>query len=66
MSNQNKTEMEENEDLNFFEKVLKVLSENYDIDSQGIYEYMKEIVDIRLGSESREKIWKKIFKGFKN
>ena len=60
MSNQNKTEMEENEDLNFFEKVLKVLSENYDIDSQGIYEYMKEIVDIRLGSESREKIWKKI------
>ena len=32
----------------------------YKIDSQGIYEYMKEIVDTRLGSKDREKIWKKI------
>ncbi len=51
---------EENEDIIFFEKVMEILVNEYNIDSQGIYEYMKEIVDIRLGSEGREKIWKKI------
>ena len=28
--------------------------------SQGLYEYMKEIVDIKLGPEARKKIWKKL------
>ena len=51
---------EENEDIVFFKKAIEVLTKKYDIDSQGIYEYMKEIVDIKLGPDGREKIWKKI------
>lgn len=50
---------EENEDIVFFKKAIEVLTKKYDIDSQGIYEYMKEIVDIKLGPDGREKIWKK-------
>lgn len=38
---------------------MEVLATKYNVDSQGIFEYMKEIIDIRLGSENREKIWKK-------
>ena len=53
-------EKEENEDIVFLKKVISILSEKYKMDSQGIYEYMKEIVDIRLGPEEREKIWKRI------
>ena len=50
----------ENEDITFLKKALEILTEKYGIDSQGIFEYMKEIVDIRLGSNEREKIWKRI------
>lgn len=60
---QNSSENEkinENEDIIFLNNVIKILSEKYKLDSQGIYEYLKEIVDIKLGSESREKIWKRI------
>ena len=37
-----------------------MIKEKYNIDSQGIFEYMKEIADISLGPENREKIWKSI------
>ena len=50
----------EDEEINFLAKVMQILSEECKLDSQGMYEYMKEIVDIRIGSEGREKIWKKI------
>ena len=50
----------ENEDIVFLTKALEILNQKYEIDSQGIFEYMKEIVDIRLGSDEREKIWKRI------
>ena len=50
----------EDEEINFLAKVMQILSEECKFDSQGMYEYMKEIVDIRIGSEGREKIWKKI------
>ncbi len=50
----------ENEDITFLKKALEILTKKYGIDSQGIFEYMKEIVDIRLGSNEREKIWKRI------
>ena len=53
-------EIDNNEDVTFLKKVMEILSKKYKMDSQGIFEYMKEIVDIRLGSEKREKIWKKI------
>lgn len=61
-STKNKTSdtIGENEDIIFFKKAVEVLSKKYDMDSQGIYEYMKEIIDIRLGSKEREKVWKKI------
>ena len=51
---------DENEEVTFFRKAVEILKNNYNIDSQGIYEYIKEIVDIRIGSERREKIWKRI------
>ncbi len=51
---------EKNEDILFLKKAIQILAGKYDLDSQGIFEYMKEIVDIKLGSEKREKIWKKI------
>lgn len=51
---------EEPEDIAFLRNAIKVLIEKYDIDSQGIFEYMKEIVDIKHGPEKRKKVWKKI------
>ena len=51
---------EEPDEIIFFRNAMEILSTKYDIDSQGMYEYMKEIVDIRLGTEAREKVWKKI------
>lgn len=50
----------EYDDITFFINAIEVLKENYNIDSQGLFEYMKEIVDIKLGPESRKKVWKKI------
>lgn len=50
----------EDDEVKFLAKAMQILSEEYKLDSQGMYEYMKEIVDIRIGSEGREKIWKKI------
>lgn len=44
----------------FFAKAVHVLKEKYNIDSQGMYEYMKEIIDIKSGSKSRKKVWKKL------
>lgn len=60
LGTQSVNKIEEHEDIAFFTKVMEILANKYDMDSQGIYEYMKEIVDIKLGSEEREKIWKKI------
>ena len=50
----------EDDEVKFLAKAMQILSEEYKLDSQGMYEYMKEIVDIRIESEGREKIWKKI------
>ncbi len=54
--------MKDNRHLEFFNNALEVLKNNdRELDSQGIYEYMKEIIDITLDpDEEREKIWKKI------
>ncbi len=49
-----------NEEIIFLKKALEILVEKYNMDSQGIFEYLKEIVDIRLGPERRHKVWKKI------
>lgn len=52
--------IEEPEDIVFLKYAIKILKEEYDIDSQGLYEYIKEIVDIKLGPEARKKVWKEI------
>ena len=45
--------MDETEEVVFFRNALEILKEKYNIDSQGIFEYMKEIADISLGPENR-------------
>ena len=50
----------ENENVIFCKKVIEILNKKYHLDSQGIFEYMKEILDIKLGKENRAKIWKRI------
>lgn len=58
MANMNNTDKEDEQVL-FLKEVMHILEE-YNLDSQGIFEYMKEIIDIKLGSETRRKIWKRI------
>ena len=52
--------IEEPEDIVFLKYAIKILKEEHNIDSQGLYEYIKEIVDIKLGPEARKKVWKEI------
>lgn len=60
IQNQNLDQTEESDDIVFLKYAIEILNKKYDIDSQGLFEYMKEIVDIKLGSEAREKVWKKL------
>lgn len=48
------------DDILFLQYAMEILSVDSQIDSQGIFEYMKEIVDIKLGPVNREKVWKTI------
>lgn len=41
------------------ENAIEILKRD-NIDSQGLFEYLKEIVDITIGPESRKKVWKEI------
>lgn len=59
------SQIDEPDDIVFLRNAIEILREKYDIDSQGLFEYIKEIVDIKLGPESRKKIWKEI-KGSEN
>lgn len=54
-------EIEVPDDIIFFKNALEILKDEYDMDPQGIFEYMKEIADIKLGPENRAKVWKKKF-----
>lgn len=60
IENDNSNKIDEPEDIAFLRNAIEILKEKYDIDSQGLFEYMKEIVDIKLGPEARAKVWKKI------
>lgn len=51
---------EENEDIIFCKKAIEILTKKYNLDSQGVFEYMKEIIDIKIGRENRSKVWKRI------
>ena len=50
----------EQKNLIFLKNAVEILKNNNDIDSQGLYEYVKEIVDVTLGPESRKKVWKEV------
>jgi len=58
-------QQEENEDVIFLKNTIEILKDMYHIDSQGLFEYIKEIVDIKLGPEARKKVWKEL-KGTNN
>ena len=60
IENQNFTPIEEPDDIVFLRNAIEILKDKYNIDSQGLYEYMKEIVDIKLGPAARKKVWKEI------
>lgn len=60
IENQNSNPAGENEEIAFLRNSIEILKEKYNIDSQGLYEYIKEIVDIKLGPEARKKVWKEI------
>ena len=51
---------QENEEMIFIQNAIEVLKEKYEIDSQGMFEYMKEIVDTIMGAQYRKKVWKVI------
>lgn len=53
-------DVEDADNIDFLKNAIEILKEEYGIDSQGIYEYMKEIVDITLGPQARKKVWKEI------
>jgi len=61
----NSSEIEEPDEVAFFRNAIEILKEKYGIDSQGLFEYMKEIVDIKLGAENRKKVWKQIKGNYK-
>lgn len=48
------------DDIIFIENAISILKEDFNIDSQGLFEYMKEIIDIKLGPDTRKKVWKRI------
>ena len=56
----NADQIEEPDSIVFLKNAIEILKNKYDIDSQGIYEYIKEIVDVTLGPQARKKIWKEI------
>lgn len=58
-SDQESNQLENPESIEFLKNAIDELK-SMGIDAQGIYEYMKEIVDIYLGPQSRKKAWKEI------
>lgn len=61
----NTMEKEDPDDIVLLKNSIEILKDKYNIDSQGLYEYLKEIIDVTLGPESRKKVWKEI-KGDRN
>lgn len=48
------------DDVLFLQYAIQILKEDNDIDSAGLFEYIKELVDTRIGGKARKKYWKKI------
>lgn len=51
------------DDISFLQYALQILKEEYDLDSAGIYEYLKEIIDTKMGARFRKKVWKEVENG---
>lgn len=49
----------DSDDINFLKFTAEILNE-MDLDSAGIYEFFKEIVDTKIGTRARKKDWKKV------
>lgn len=62
MEKSTETEIENEDDNNieFLKYSVKILKEEYNLDSAGIYEFLKEIVDTKIGARSRRKVWKEV------
>lgn len=52
--------IDESEQIGFLRKAMEFMTEDLKLDSQGVFEYMKELIGCSLGGKAREKIWKKI------
>jgi len=52
--------LQEDDRIVFLRHAIEIFKNKYNLDSQGIYEYIKEVVDIKLGTEARKKVWKEI------
>ena len=50
----------DSDDIKFLQYTVQILKEDYNLDSAGIYEYLKEIVDTKMGARFRKKVWKKV------
>ena len=48
------------DDIEFLRYTIQILREEYDLDSAGLFEYVKEIVDTKIGPISRKKYWKEV------
>lgn len=48
------------DDIQFLRYAVEILTEDYNLDSAGLFEYMKEIVDIKIGPDSRRKVWAEV------
>lgn len=55
-----KTEEISSDDLKFIQYTLEILINKYKLDSAGIFEYMKEIIDTKIGPSSRKKVWTEV------
>lgn len=63
ISNANNKEINdviELDDLKFLQYTIQILKEKYNLDSAGIFEYIKEIVDSKIGGTARSTVWKKV------
>ncbi len=53
-------QVEEPDEILFLKYAIEKLKEEHNIDSQGLCEYMKEIIDVTVGPQARKKMWKEI------
>lgn len=46
--------------MKYLECVVRILKNDYNLDAAGMFEYMKEVVDVTFGPTARKKLWKKV------